>query len=153
MTTTYLAKKADLDRRWFVVDATDKVLGRLATKIARVLIGKHKPTYTPHLDGGDFVVVTNAQKVKLTGTKLDTKMYDWVTHSQSGQSSMPGGHRYRSAREQMKRDPRRVIELAVKRMMPKTKLGRRQITKLKIYSGTEHPHASQKPETLDLTKI
>jgi large subunit ribosomal protein L13 len=150
---TYLAKHADANRRWYVVDAADKTLGRMATRIAKVLIGKHKPTFTPHLDTGDFVVVINSQKVKVTGNKMDDKVYDWVTHSKTGYTSMPGGYRTRTFREQLTRDPRRVIRLAVQRMLPKTKLGRRQITKLKIYPGAQHPHAAQKPETLDITKI
>jgi large subunit ribosomal protein L13 len=136
-----------------VVDAADLVLGRMATKIATVLRGKHKPTYTPHLDGGDFVVVVNCEKVKLTGNKAETKVYDWVTHGPSGQSSMPGGYRTRTAGEMRERDPERMIRLAVQRMMPKTKLGRNQLTKLKCYRGAEHPHAAQKPEALDLAKI
>ncbi len=148
-----MAKLADLDRRWHVVDATDLVLGRMATKLARVLMGKHKPTYTPHLDGGDFVIVVNSAKVKLTGRKRELKTYEWCTRSQSGQSSMPGGYRTRTVGEQLAKDASKVIRLAVQRMMPKTKLGRNQMTKLKCYSGGEHPHAAQKPEKLDFTKI
>lgn len=151
--TTYMAKLADLDRRWYVVDAADQVLGRMATKIAKVLRGKHKPTFTPHLDGGDFVVVVNCEKVKLTGNKRVTKVYDWCTRSPSGQTSMPGGYRTRTAGEMLDRDPGRVIRLAVARMMPKTKLGRDQMTKLKCYKGAEHRHAAQKPGVIDLAKI
>jgi len=137
--STYVAKPADVERSWFVVDASEFELGRLATRIATVLRGKHKPTFTPHVDGGDYVVVINADQVKLTGRKLDTKHY----HSYSG---YPGGLRSLDARSVRAEDPERVILQAVKGMLPKNRLSRQVITKLKVYGGADHPHGAQKPQ-------
>lgn len=137
------AKEAQENREWFVVDATGKTLGRLATEIATVLRGKHKPGFTPNLDTGDFVVVTNCERIVVTGDKLDTVRY--YRHSR-----YPGGLKSRSMREQMQLFPDRVIFEAVRGMMPKTKLGRAQMKKLKVYAGPEHPHQAQQPKTLEL---
>lgn len=141
--STFVAKKesADLLRTWFVVDATDKPLGRLASEIARVLRGKHKPTYTPHVDTGDFVVVVNAGKIKLTGNKLDKKFY--YRHS-----GIPGGFKADSYRKLLEETPTFPLEKAVKGMLPKNVLGRQMITKLKVYATPDHPHAAQKPQPL-----
>ncbi|HEX7601742.1 MAG TPA: 50S ribosomal protein L13 [Polyangiaceae bacterium] len=141
--STFVAKKesADLLRTWFVVDATDKPLGRLASEIARVLRGKHKPTYTPHVDTGDFVVVVNAGKIKLTGNKLDKKFY--YRHS-----GIPGGFKADSYRQLLAEKPEFPLEKAVKGMLPKNVLGRQMITKLKVYATPDHPHAAQKPQPL-----
>lgn len=137
------AEEAAAAREWWVVDATGKTLGRLASEIANVLRGKHKPTFSPHLDGGDFVVVTNCEKIIVTGDKLDTVRY--YRHSRH-----PGGLKSRTMREQLDRFPDRVLLAAVKGMLPKTKLGRVQIKKLKIYPGSEHPHIAQQPKVLEL---
>lgn len=137
------AEEAAASREWWVVDATGHTLGRLASEIAKVLRGKHKPTFTPHLDGGDFVVVTNCEKILVTGDKLDTVRY--YRHSRH-----PGGLKSRSMREQLDRFPDRVIFEAVKGMMPKTRLGRAQMKKLRIYAGGEHPHEAQQPKVLEL---
>jgi large subunit ribosomal protein L13 len=137
--STYVAKPAEVERSWFVVDASEFELGRLATRIATVLRGKHKPTFTPHVDTGDFVVVINADQVKLTGRKLDTKHY----HRYSG---YPGGLQSLDARSVRAEDPERVIRQAVKGMLPKNRLSRQVITKLKVYGGADHPHAAQKPQ-------
>ena len=133
----------DRDRRWYVVDAEGKTLGRLSTQIADVLRGKRKPTYTPHVDTGDFVVVINAEKVSVTGNKRSEKLY----HRHSG---YPGGLKTRTFEEMIERKPEEVIRLAVKGMLPRNRLSRRQITKLKIYAGPEHPHAAQSPEVLEI---
>lgn len=130
-------------RQWWVVDATGQTLGRLASEIARVLRGKHKPTFSTHLDSGDFVIVTNCEKVVVTGDKLDTVRY--YRHSRH-----PGGLKSRSMREQLDKFPDRVLFSAVKGMMPKTKLGRAQLRKLRIYAGDQHPHEAQQPKVLDL---
>ncbi len=127
--------------QWFVIDATDLVVGRLAVHLANILRGKHKPQYTPHCDTGDFVVVVNAEKVAVTGKKLDDKRY--YRHS-----GYPGGLRSRSLREQLDRRPEEVIRMAVKGMLPRNRLGRAQLRKLKIYAGPEHPHAAQTPKEL-----
>jgi large subunit ribosomal protein L13 len=140
---TYSAKPAEITREWYLVDADGKTLGCLATQIADTLRGKRKPIYTPHVDTGDFVVVVNAEKVRVTGAKLDQKMY----HRHSG---YPGGLKSRTLREQLDRRPTEVLRIAVKGMLPKNKLARHQITKLKIYAGPEHPHESQNPKPLDL---
>ncbi len=142
-TKTWNAKPGEIARRWYVVDAEGQTLGRLATRIADVLRGKDKPTYTPHVDTGDFVVVVNAEKIQVTGNKLDQKMY----HRHSG---YPGGLRSRTLREQLDRRPTEVIRKAVKGMLPRNRLGRAQIGKLKIYAGPEHPHEAQAPEALTL---
>ena len=143
--STFVAKKesADLLRTWFVVDATDKPLGRLASEIASVLRGKHKPTYTPHVDTGDFVVVVNAGKIKLTGNKLDKKFY--YRHS-----GIPGGFKADSYRKLLAETPEFPIEKAVKGMLPKNVLGRQMLTKLKVYATPDHPHVAQKPQVLEI---
>jgi len=140
---TYTAKAADIKREWYVVDAAGKTLGRLATEIAQVLAGKRKPIYTPHVDCGDFVVVINAGKVRLTGKKLDQEFY--YRHS-----GYPGGLRSVSTREQLETHPDRVITLAVRRMLPKNRLGRAMIKKLKVYAEETHPHQAQQPKPLEL---
>jgi large subunit ribosomal protein L13 len=138
---TLSAIPADIKRRWFVVDAADKPLGRIASQIATILRGKHTPNYTPHVDTGDFVVVINAEKVKLTGSKLDTKF----AYKHSG---FPGGFRAESYRSVMDRKPEFALEKAIKGMLPKNPLGRQMHTKLKVYAGATHPHAAQMPEVL-----
>jgi large subunit ribosomal protein L13 len=140
---TYQANAQDRERDWYVVDAEAKTLGRLATQIANVLRGKHKPTYTPHVDVGDFVVVINAEKVSVTGKKLQDKRY-WR------HSGYPGGIRSRTLGEMLERRPEEVLRKAVKGMLPRNRLARQQLTKLKIYAGPEHPHQAQKPETLEI---
>lgn len=137
------AEEAKAQREWWVIDATGQTLGRLSTQIAAVLRGKHKPTFTPNMDGGDFVIVTNCDKIRVTGNKLDDVRY--YRHSR-----YPGGLKSRTMREQLDRFPDRVIFEAVKGMMPKTRLGRAQMKKLRIYSGSEHPHEAQQPKTLSL---
>ena len=139
---TYSVKAGEIERRWFVVDAQGKVLGRLATEIARVLRGKHKPIYSTHLDTGDFVVVINADKVELTGNKPDQKSY--FRHS-----GYMGGEKFIPFRRMLDKHPERVIELAVKGMLPKNALGRQMRQKLRVYAGTEHPHQAQQPEPLN----
>lgn len=139
---TYSVKAGEIERDWYVVDAADRVLGRLATEIARVLRGKHKPTYSTHLDTGDYVVVVNAEKVRLTGKKADQKEY--FRHS-----GYMGGERTIPFRRMQERHPERVIELAVKGMLPKNTLGRHMLKKLKVYAGPEHPHAPQAPQPFD----
>jgi len=138
---TFLPKVESLDRQWFLVDASDQVLGRIASGIASVLMGKGKPTYTDFLDTGDFVVVINAEKVKLTGKKWDDKVY----YSHSG---YPGGLKEVSARRMLEKHPERIVQFAVKGMLPKNKLGSRMLKRLKVYSGEEHPHVAQQPEAL-----
>jgi large subunit ribosomal protein L13 len=135
------AEEAAADRDWWVVDAQGQTLGRLASEIAKILRGKHKPTFAPHVDTGDFVVVTNCEKISVTGDKLDTVRY--YRHSRH-----PGGLKSRTMREQLDRFPDRVLLAAVKGMLPKTKLGRAQIKKLRIYPGGEHPHEAQQPKAL-----
>lgn len=143
---TTMAKSSTIKNDWFHVDADGRVLGRLATKIARVLMGKHKPSYTPHLDDGDFVVVTNCEKIKLTGKKGQTKVYPYYTGYLSGL-------RERTLDEVLSKQPDDVIRLAVKRMLPKNRLGRKMLKKLKIYKGADHPHKAQDPRELDLDRI
>jgi len=143
MYKTYVAKPGEVERVWYVVDAADRTLGRLATQIATVLRGKHKPQYTPHEDVGDFVIVVNAEKIKVTGNKMDQKKYYWHT-------GYPGGIRERTLRRQLELHPERVIEHAVKGMLPRGPLGRRQLKKMKVYSGPEHPHEGQQPKPLEL---
>ncbi len=140
---TFTAKREEVERRWYVVDAKGQTLGRLAARIAPILKGKHKPIYTPHLDCGDFVIVINADKVRVTGRKLDQKFY--YRHS-----GYPGGISSISLRDQLDRHPERVIQAAVKGMLPKNKLGRQMIKKLKVYAGEAHPHQAQQPRPLDL---
>jgi len=138
---TFLPKVEDLDRSWYLVDAKDRVLGRLATEIASVLMGKGKPTYTDFLDTGDFVVVVNAEKVRMTGKKWDDKVY----YSHSG---YPGGLKEVSAKKMLEKHPERIVQFAVKGMLPKNKLGKRMFKRLRVFSGEEHPHIAQQPETL-----
>ena len=135
---TYSLKKEEVDRSWFILDATDKVLGRLATKIADRIRGKDKPTYTPHTDGGDYVIVINAEKVKVTGSKFENKTYH-------RHSLYPGGLKSQTFKELNKKNPERIIEEAVKGMLPKNKLGKSIIKKLKVFQGPNHDHESQKP--------
>ncbi len=140
---TPLPKVNEIEKKWYLVDAKDQVLGRMATQIATRLRGKHKPIYTPHLDTGDFIVVINAEKVKLTGKKLDDKKY----HRHTGYL---GGLKTVNARTMLEKRPEEVIRLAVKRMLPKNRLGRSQFKKLKVYAGGEHPHAAQQPKELKI---
>ncbi|MCD6555063.1 MAG: 50S ribosomal protein L13 [Anaerolineae bacterium] len=140
---TYAVRASEIEREWFVVDAEGKTLGRLASEIAKILKGKHKPIYSPHLDVGDFVIVINAEKVRVTGRKLDQKFY--YRHS-----GYPGGLKSISLRDQLARHPTRVLKAAVRGMLPKNRLGRRMIKKLKIYAGKEHPHQAQQPKELVL---
>jgi large subunit ribosomal protein L13 len=140
---TYVAKPTERERNWLVVDATGQTLGRLATQIAHTLRGKTKPEYTPHIDVGDFVIVINAEKVSVTGRKLEQKRY--YRHS-----GYPGGIRSRTLEEMLDRRPEEVIRKAVKGMLPRTRLGRQQLRKLKVYAGPEHPHAAQKPEPMEV---
>ena len=140
---SYMASPATIERKWYVVDATGYTLGRLSSEIAKVLRGKNKPTYTPHIDTGDYVIVINAEHIKVTGKKLDQKIY--YNHS-----DYVGGMKETTLKEMLAKKPERVIELAVKGMLPKGPLGREMITKLHVYAGAEHDHAAQKPEVLEL---
>jgi len=133
-----MAKKGEVDQKWLLIDAADQVVGRLAVQIANIIRGKHRPIYTPHVDTGDYVVVINAEKVRFTGTKLDTPTYSAYSH-------YPGGLRVVTARELLARKPESVLEAAVRRMVPRNRLGRQQMTKLKIYAGPSHPHQAQQP--------
>ena len=141
---TTFARKGDVVQRWHVVDAAGQVLGRMASELATVLMGKHKPQYTPHIDTGDFVVVVNAEKVRLTGRKAEQKF----AKSYSG---YPGGQRQVSYGRLLKTHPERVVELAVRRMLPKTSMGRSMFTKLKVYAGPDHPHQAQQPQPMETT--
>ena len=140
---TYVATPADRERNWLIVDASGQTLGRLATQIADALRGKRKPTYTPHVDTGDFVIVINAEKIRVTGNKLADKRY--YRHS-----GYPGGLRSRTLADMLERRPEEVIRRAVKGMLPRNRLARRQITKLKVYAGPEHPHAAQQPQPMEI---
>ncbi len=140
---TYVTKPAEVERRWYVVDAEGKTLGRLSSQVATILRGKHKPIYSPSVDCGDFVVVVNADKIAVTGRRMEQKMY--YRHS-----GYPGGLRELTLRQQLEKHPTRPIELAVKGMLPKNRLGRKMIKKLKIYAGPEHPHQAQQPDVLEL---
>lgn len=140
---TFVAKENEVEKKWYVVDAEDKVLGRLATQVAARLRGKHKPIFTPHSDTGDFIVVVNAEKVVLTGTKWDNKFYYHY-------SGYIGGLKKISARKMLEKKPEELFRAAVKRMLPKNSLGRRQLKKLKIYMGPDHPHQAQQPEKLEI---
>ena len=142
---TFTPTPADIKREWFLVDATDQTLGRLASDVANILRGKHKPTYAPHMDGGDFVVIVNAEKVAVTGNKAEQKIY--YRHS-----GFPGGLSELSFERMQERYPERIIEAAVRGMVPKNRLGRQVLTKLKVYPGSEHPHAAQKPQPLEIGK-
>ena len=143
---TYTPKPGDVERTWYVIDATDVVLGRLATQVATLLRGKHKATFAPHVDGGDFVIVINAGKVALTGNKREQKL----AYRHSG---YPGGLRAIPYSKLLETHPERAVEKAVRGMLPKTTLGRGQLSKLKVYAGPEHPHAAQKPKTFDITQV
>ncbi|MBY0232250.1 MAG: 50S ribosomal protein L13 [Gemmataceae bacterium] len=139
--TTFMARPQTIQRRWYVIDATDQVVGRLAVTIANILRGKHRPEYTPHIDTGDFVVVTNVDKIRFTGKKLQQKTYHWYTR-------YPGGYKTATAQQWMDKHPDRILREAVKRMVPRNPLGRAQMTKLKIYTSKEpggHPHQAQQP--------
>ena len=140
---SFMAKKNEIEQKWVLVDAAGAVLGRMAAAIAPILMGKTKPTYTPHVDVGDYVVVVNAEKVRVTGKKAQTKEYDHYTH-------YAGGHKFVSFADMMARKPEKVVELAVRRMLPKNRLGRKMIKKLKVYRGPEHEHQAQRPEKLEL---
>ena len=140
---SFLAKKGQVEQKWLLVDADGAVLGRLASKIAPMLMGKTKPEYTPNVDTGDYVIVVNAEKVKLTGKKAKVKEYDYYTH-------FPGGHKFVSFADMMTRKPEKVIELAIRRMLPKNPLGRKMLKKLKVYRGPEHEHQAQRPEKIEL---
>ncbi|MCA5892636.1 50S ribosomal protein L13 [Isoptericola sp. NEAU-Y5] len=143
---TYTPKPGEVQRDWYVVDATDVVLGRLATQVATLLRGKHKPTFAPHVDGGDFVIVINADKVALSGNKRETKL----AYRHSG---YPGGLRSVTYGELLEKNPERAVEKAVRGMIPKTSLGRDQLGKLKVYRGAEHPHAAQQPKPFEITQV
>ena len=140
---TFMASPATIERKWYVVDATDMTLGRLASEVAKVLRGKNKPTFTPHIDTGDYVIVVNAAKVKLTGKKLIQKTY--FRHS-----GYPGGSSFTQAGHMLEKRPERVVEMAVRGMLPKNKLGEQMYRKLNVYAGAEHPHQAQQPEELKL---
>jgi large subunit ribosomal protein L13 len=141
-TGTHVVKTSDIEREWFLVDAADQTLGRLASEVAKILKGKHKVTYSPHLDVGDYVVVVNAEKIAVTGRKMDQKMY--YRHT-----GYPGGLRSATLRQQMSRHPTFALKAAVKGMLPKNRLGRRMIRKLKVYAGPDHPHQAQQPKALE----
>lgn len=140
---SYMASTANVERKWYVVDAADQTLGRLCSEVAKVLRGKNKPTYTPHIDTGDYVIVVNADKIKVTGKKLDQKIY--YHHS-----DYVGGMKETTLKEMLAKKPENVITLAVKGMLPKGPLGRNMLTKLHVYAGPEHDHAAQKPEVLEI---
>lgn len=143
MRTTYMAKPNEIERKWYVVDAEGKTLGRLASEVASILRGKHKPTYTPHVDTGDYVIIINASKIQLSGNKLHDKIY----YRHSGH---PGGLKQRTALEMRTNYPERMLEIAIKGMLPKNSLGRKMFKKLHVYAGAEHPHQAQKPEVYEL---
>ena len=144
--STYSPKAGDTTRSWYVIDATDVVLGRLAVQSATLLRGKHKPTYAPHMDGGDFVIVINADKVALTGNKREQKL----AYNHSG---YPGGLRAVAYSDLLENNPERAVEKAVRGMLPKSTLGRQQLGKLKVYRGSEHPHAAQQPKPFEITQV
>lgn len=139
---TESVRKEDVQRNWYIVDAEDLVLGRMASRIALILQGKNKPTYTPHVDTGDYVIIINADKVKMTGKKMDQRLYHWY-------SGYPGGQRSLTPRQLLEKKPTAVVEKSVKGMLPKTKLGRAMGQKLFVYAGTEHKHEAQKPQKLE----
>ncbi|HSV99747.1 MAG TPA: 50S ribosomal protein L13 [Sedimentisphaerales bacterium] len=138
-----MAKNDQVEHKWLLVDAEGAVLGRIASKLAMILMGKNKPTYTPHVDMGDFVVVVNAEKIRLTGNKAEVKTYE-------SYSGYPGGHKYTSYAKMLERKPEKILELAVRRMLPKTQMGRKALSKLKIYSGAEHENQAQQPQKVQL---
>lgn len=141
---TTLAKNNEVAQEWVHIDAADQILGRLSTQVAMILMGKNKPTYTPHHDVGDFVVITNAEKIKLTGKKLDQKIHQTF-------SGHPSGRKVRTFREVQEKHPERLIEESVRRMLPKNRLGTKMLSKLKVYAGEAHPHAAQNPKALELS--
>ncbi|MBM7717110.1 50S ribosomal protein L13 [Siminovitchia sp. FSL H7-0308] len=143
MRTTYMAKAGEIDRKWYVVDAEGKTLGRLASEVASILRGKHKPTYTPHIDTGDHVIIVNAEKIELTGNKWSDKIY--YRHT-----GFLGGIKQRTAQEMKEKQPQKMLELAIKGMLPKGPLGRQMYRKLHVYAGPEHPHHAQQPQTYEL---
>ncbi|EAQ00106.1 50S ribosomal protein L13 [Janibacter sp. HTCC2649] len=143
---TFTPKPGDITRTWHIIDATDVVLGRLAVQTATLLRGKHKPTFAPHVDGGDFVIIINAEKVALTGAKAEQKR----AYRHSG---FPGGLRSRNYVEMLEKYPEKAVEKAVRGMLPRTTLGRQQLTKLKVYAGAEHPHAAQQPKPFEITQV
>lgn len=143
--STFMAKNGEVPQRWFLFDAADQVVGRLAVQIATILRGKHRPEYTPHEDTGEFVVVVNAGKLRFTGRKLETKVYQSYSH-------YPGGQKRVRAKELMAKHPERILIEAVKRMVPRTPLGRQQMTKLKVYAGPSHPHQAQQPQPFETPK-
>ena len=140
---SYMAKPAEVDRKWYVIDATDQTLGRLSSEVASILRGKHKPIYTPHVDTGDFIIVINASKIRLTGNKLNQKKMRWYT-------GYPGGLKEIDYGSLLQKKPERIIEAAVKGMLPHNRLGQAMFKKLKVYRGSEHPHQAQKPEVREL---
>ena len=140
---SYSAKASDVEKKWYLVDADGKTVGRLASELANILRGKNKPTFTPSMDTGDFVVVVNAEKVKFSGTKWDDKLYHWHTNH-------IGGIKQRTAKEQLQKHPELILMTAVKGMLPKTSLGRKQLTKLKVFTGATHSHEAQTPVKLEL---
>ena len=140
---TFTAKPKEIERKWFIIDAEDVVLGRLAAEVAKILRGKHKPTFTPNIDTGDHVVIITADKIRLTGNKITSKKYYWHT-------GFPGGIKETTPNKLFGKKPTKVVELAIKRMISRNPLGTQQMRKLKVYAGTEHPHAAQNPEVLDL---
>ena len=140
---SYMAKTGEVDQKWLLVDATDKIVGRLASEIATILMGKHRPTYTPHVDTGDFVIVTNVDKIKFSGNKWEQKTYTWYT-------GYPG-LRSETAASRFARKPEKILQDAVRRMLPKNRLGRKMLGKLKIYTGSDHPHQAQNPQVMEAT--
>lgn len=143
MSKTFMANAQNVERKWYLVDATDLVLGRLSTEVAAILRGKHKPTFTPHVDCGDYVIIVNAEKIALTGNKLQDKMY--YRHS-----GYPGGLKQRNAKTLLDNQPEKILEKAIRGMLPKNKLGAAMYRKLYVYAGPEHPHQAQKPEVLNI---
>ena len=143
MTKTYLEKPAEVQRKWYLIDAEGKILGRLAARVASLLRGKHKPTFTPHVDTGDHVVIINAEKIRLTGNKMETKTY-------ARHSGYPGGLKTVTAQHILDRRPTQLLTLAIQGMLPKTPLGKHMGKKLRVYAGTAHPHQAQQPQTLSL---
>ncbi len=142
--STIMAKEATITRRWLLIDAKDQVVGRLAVQIANLLRGKHRPEYTPHVDTGEYVIVINAEKVRFTGNKLNSQTYQWYTR-------YPGGQKTVTAKQWLETHPDRILYEAVRRMVPRNRLGRQQMTKLKIYAGTQHPHQGQQPQEFKIS--
>ena len=140
---SFVAKKGQVEQKWLLVDAEGAILGRMAARIAMILMGKNKPAYTPHVDVGDYVVIVNADKIRLTGAKAEQKTYDWYT-------GYPGGHKYLSFAKAMEKKPEWVIETAVRKMLPKNQMGRRALKKLKVFRGPEHEHHAQQPQKIEL---